>query len=139
MRADGTEIIVRGVVRRGDGLLVVRERGSGWFFLPGGHVEGGEPVRDALVREFGEELGVVGVVGRFLGVVEHAYESGGSPRHELNLVFEVAVPDGDVASREDHLEVRWLDADELRTADVRPAALRELLGGDVREAYWRGC
>lgn len=46
-----TELIVRAVLRRGGRLLLARERGSARSFLPGGHVEPGEPVQAALVRE----------------------------------------------------------------------------------------
>ncbi len=131
------EVIARAVVRRRDRVLVARDRGASWWFLPGGHVEPREPAEAALLREMAEEIGVAAVVGRLLGVVEHGYQAGG-PRHEVNLVFEVAVPDGDVHSREEHLTFEWLALDDVATADLRPSAMRELvLGGDRRWFPWR--
>lgn len=57
MSAGTTEIIARAVIRRDGQLLLVRQRTKSWSFLPGGHVEPGERVEVALVREIAEELG----------------------------------------------------------------------------------
>lgn len=51
MGAAATEIIARAVIRRDDRLLLARQRTKSWSFLPGGHVEPGERVEVALVRE----------------------------------------------------------------------------------------
>jgi hypothetical protein len=39
------------MIRSNDRILVVRERGKAWSFLLRGHVETGEPVQTALLRE----------------------------------------------------------------------------------------
>lgn len=51
MGAATTEIIARAVIRRDGHLLLVRQLTKAWSFLPGGHVEIGERVEGALVRE----------------------------------------------------------------------------------------
>jgi 8-oxo-dGTP pyrophosphatase MutT (NUDIX family) len=137
--APRTEIIARAAIRRDAHLLQARERGREWSFLPGGHVEPGEPIEAALAREIAEELGTEASVGAPLGVVEHGYHHDGAAHHELNLVFDVAITDPDPTSREEHLEFHWQPLDTLPTVDVRPRALRDALAaGPTHTPFWRG-
>lgn len=140
MSAGTTEIIARAVIRRNGHLLLVRQRTKSWSFLPGGHVEPGERVEIALVREIAEELGTEAKIAGFAGVVEHGYIEDDVPHHELNLVFEVAITDAEPVGQEDHLEFGWLPFDQLADTDVRPGALKNALlaTGDDRIPFWRG-
>lgn len=140
MSAGTTEIIARAVIRRNGCLLLARQRMKSWSFLPGGHVEPGERVEIALVREIAEELGTDAKFAGFVGVVEHGYIEDDVTHHELNLVFEVAITDGELVSQEDHLEFCWLPLDQLADTDVRPSALKNALLsiGDDRTPFWHG-
>lgn len=140
MRPATTEIIARAVIRRDGQLLVVRQRTKSWSFLPGGHVEPGEGVEAALVRELGEELGTEATIAGFRGAVEHGYTEDGTTHHEINLVFEAAITDAEPVSQEDHLEFHWLPLDQLVEADVRPGALKNALvtAGDGCTPFWHG-
>ncbi|MDS1270179.1 NUDIX domain-containing protein [Lipingzhangella sp. LS1_29] len=140
MSTASTEIIARAVIRRDDQLLVARQRNKAWSFLPGGHVDPGERVEAALVRELEEELGTGAKITGFLGAVEHGYVEDDTPHHEINLVFDVAVTGTEPASREEHLEFHWLPLDRLAETDVRPDALKSALvsAGDGRTPFWRG-
>ncbi|MBI3688629.1 MAG: NUDIX domain-containing protein [Actinobacteria bacterium] len=135
-----TEIIARAVIRRDQHLLLARQLGKSWFFLPGGHVEPGERVEPALVREIAEELGTEAKIAGFVGVVEHGYVEDGATHHELNLVFEIALATDDPTSQEDHLEFHWLPLADLPDTDVRPTALKNaLLAADTDHTpFWRG-
>lgn len=76
---------VSAVVRREAGagqLLLMRRSDNGLWGLPGGYVEPGESVRDAVAREVGEETGVRVAVGRLVGVYS-------DPAHQV-----IAYPDG---------------------------------------------
>ena len=67
------EVAVGAIVRRGDDLLLVqRGRGTavGRWSVPGGRVEFGEALADAVVREVREETGVLVRVTGFAGWVE---------------------------------------------------------------------
>ena len=46
------------VVQRGEGLLIVRDRGFRHYSLPGGGVNRGESPEDAVARELAEETGL---------------------------------------------------------------------------------
>ena len=55
-------------------ILLAHEIGAENIFLPGGHVEYNEPVKNAILRELREEFdGEVQIKG-FIGVVEHSFE-----------------------------------------------------------------
>ncbi|WP_067469792.1 NUDIX domain-containing protein [Nocardia amamiensis] len=136
MSAAATELIARAVIRAGDRILVARQRGKKFTFLPGGHIEPGEPVEHALIRELAEELGTTADIGELVGVVEHGYTDADTTHHEVNLVFTVNV-DGEPISQEKHLEFLWLPIDELPTTDLRPAALRDALTDGHATPFWR--
>jgi 8-oxo-dGTP diphosphatase len=140
MSAAHTEIIARAVIRRDGQLLLARQRTKSWSFLPGGHVEPGERVEAALVREIAEELGTEAKIAGFVGVVEHGYLEDGVTHHELNLVFEVAIADAEPVSQEDHLEFRWLPIGDLADTDVRPGSLKAALlaAGEDQTPLWHG-
>lgn len=140
MSAATTELIARGVIRRSGHLLLVRQRTKSWSFLPGGHVEPGERVEAALVRELAEELGTEAKVAGFVGAVEHRYIEDGVTHHEINLVFEVSIDATEPVSQEDHLEFHWLPLGRLADADVRPGALKNALVavGEDRTPFWHG-
>jgi len=55
-----------GIIRHGNKILLVNTRSSGKWFFPGGEVEVGEKLEDAIKREFLEETGIEVEVGKFL-------------------------------------------------------------------------
>ncbi len=119
-------------------MLLAKHRTKKWSFLPGGHVEPGERVETALIREIAEELGTEAKIDGFVGVVEHGYIEDGTTHHELNLVFDVTITDPEPTSREDHLEFHWLPVTQLADTDVRPGAVKDALlaAGDDTAPFW---
>ncbi|KWX03223.1 hypothetical protein LI90_4274 [Carbonactinospora thermoautotrophica] len=123
-----TEVIARALIVVDDHVVLARQVGRAWSFLPGGHVDPGEPVVAALGRELAEELDVTIAAAEPIGVVEHAYQENG-PRHELNMIFSVQIsqPHGDLRSRENHLEIHLVPLADLPAVDLRPARLKDAL------------
>lgn len=137
MTADSTELIARAVIRKDGRLLLARQRTKSWSFLPGGHVEPGERVETALVRELAEELGTEAKITGFVGVVEHGYIEDGATHHEINLVFRADLDDADPVSQEGHLQFHWLPIGDLAAADVRPGGLKDALATATESPFWR--
>ncbi|MGZ8734603.1 MAG: NUDIX hydrolase [Acidimicrobiia bacterium] len=128
-------VAVGGVAVREDELLLVR-RGhgpaAGTWSLPGGRVEFGEDLREALVREMLEETGLEIVVEQFLGWVERIGDDL-EPYHFVILDFRVHVfdPDATPTPGDDAAEVRWVPVAELAELALTDGLLDFLVDVDV--------
>ena len=100
-------------------LLVRRGRGpaAGEWSVPGGRVEAGETLHEAVVRETAEETGLEVVVSGFLGWVERIHEgAGGEPGHHfviLDFAVDVLDPDREPVAGDDAAEVAWVALEDL--------------------------
>ncbi len=123
------ELLARAVIIRDRQVLLVRNRRQGNIYLPGGHIEWGEPARSALRREIIEELGRDLRVGRFLGCVEHAFGQGRKRTHEINLFFSVGARglSSPLVSQEPKLQFFWQPLKNLGAVDLQPYVLQRLL------------
>ena len=140
------ETIARAVMTHADHVLLCYDRSHDFYALPGGHVEFDEPAADACARELAEESDIDGAtVGACLVVHEHLFDQRGKARHEINILFHVEhphlrdAPNSDneplpaVATREDHIEYRWVAASDLAVLDVKPVSTRDWLIRYLRE------
>jgi 8-oxo-dGTP diphosphatase len=110
----GPEVAVGAVCVHADALLLVRRgRGpaAGEWAVPGGRVEWGETLHEAVVRETAEETGLEVVVDRFLGWVERLDET----YHYVILDFAVTVldPARPLVAGDDAAEAAWVPVPEL--------------------------
>lgn len=127
MKKPETEFIARALITDGDKLLVCENKEGEHYFLPGGHIEFGEPVKGALAREIEEELGVQGEVGEMAGVLENSYQLGDGSHHEVNLIFSASLSTNDVESLEDHIAFHWVKFDELLNINLLPLGFSEII------------
>jgi 8-oxo-dGTP diphosphatase len=108
------EVAVGAVCVQADALLLVRRgRGpaAGEWAVPGGRVEWGETLHEAVVRETAEETGLEVVVDRFLGWVERL----GDTYHYVILDFAVTAldPARPLVAGDDAAEAAWVPVPEL--------------------------
>ncbi len=86
-----------GVFRRRDEVLLIRQyndAGLARYMTPGGGVDYGEPVEDAVRREMREEVGVEVSSLCYIGMFESLGEaSNGDVVHNVCLVYEVVTAD----------------------------------------------
>lgn len=93
-------------------LLVLRsnEPEAGRWTVPGGRVEPGESLEDAVVREVWEETGLTVRVDHELGTLDLA--NGPHDTYEIHD-FLVHVVSGEVLAGDDAADARWFERDEL--------------------------
>ena len=118
------EVLARGVQVQDDRILLCRSLTQGHLYLPGGHVESGESIREALEREIEEELGAEVEVGPFLGLLEYSFHDGKEKHAELSVLFAIRGV-GALRSREREIEFVWQRLSELNS--LLPEPLVELL------------
>lgn len=123
--------LARGIIFLNGRVLLAHQKGSDHTFLPGGHIGMGERADAALVREIEEEFGEKAIVKQFIGAVECTWTENEQDNHEINLVFEVSIPNFDSSKppipRESHLEFVWVEPGELKTHNLQPSPLVECL------------
>lgn len=104
-----------------DGALLMVQRGhdpgAGLWSVPGGRLETGEFISDALVREVREETGVDIEIGNLAGILE-------VPGPELHYVildhFATVAGNSEPVAGGDAAVARWVPLDEVVELDCTP-------------------
>jgi 8-oxo-dGTP diphosphatase len=108
MPSDAPEVCVGAIAVDSDRLLMIRRgRGpaAGEWSIPGGRVDRGEMLAEAVVRELREETGLEGVCAEFVGWVERI----GDDFHHVILDFKVTLLDEvDPVAGDDAAEAAWV-------------------------------
>lgn len=145
MAAQGCEksprIRVAALVIEDGRVLTVRHRrdGAEYHLLPGGGVEYGETLSDALAREVAEETGYRVLVGEPALVNDTIAPD--SSRHVVNITFgcELISQDDSLIVADDRVVgVEWLDATSIRTTDLRPP-IQESVASLIDSGSFSGC
>ncbi len=114
---------VGGVVLKGEELLLVRRSAppsQGLWSFPGGGVEIGEELAEALKREVREECGISIEVGRIVGVFDLIYRGpgGGVAYHYLLVDFLASYLEGDLRAGSDVADAVWVPCREALKFDL---------------------
>ena len=123
------------IIEKSKILLVKRKRSpeAHHWGLPGGKVEPGERVEDAIIREIGEELGMAIRLDRWLCTVDHPDED--TAQRWVAEVYTASIVAGAPRIREPHAlaAVEWFAMDRL-PAPLTAATVQTIaaLGGGSR-------
>ena len=126
---------VGAIIRHQDRLVLIRrdqEPARGYWTFPGGAVELGESLEDAVRREVLEETGLYVQLGDVAAVIDHvARDEVGAVRYHFVIVDYHARPvGGTLQPGSDVSDARWAtleDLDGLQMTEKAAALARELL------------
>lgn len=126
--------VVAALILRGSQVLICQRRADQpmalkWEF-PGGKVEAGESLVEALRRELNEELGIEATIGESVTRIRHNYKNGGA----VDLAFfAVHSYQGELENRI-FKEFRWAELRDLPSFDFLAADrtfVRDLAAGKL--------
>ena len=113
-------VSVAGLVRNDkDEILLLKSPNRGWEY-PGGMVEPGEALQDALIREIKEETGVDVEITGFIGVCKNIQKD------VVNIDFSCKYTGGELATGDESLDVKWVSRDEALELVTYPLTKKRL-------------
>lgn len=114
-KTETVELTVLCLLHQGDLLLLqnrIKPDWQGWT-MPGGHVEPGESVVDAVIREMKEETGLTVLHPKLCGVKQFPIEGG----RYLVFLFETEKFEGQLRSSEEGA-MEWVERSRLGEYDT---------------------
>ena len=121
--------IVLGIAKRENKILVSEgydEVTNEVFYRSiGGGIEFLENSKDALKREFKEELNIDISVGEFLGIAENIFTYNGKKAHELILFYNVNIEDKNykeeyhTINNSEEISGIWIDINKFKNKELK--------------------
>lgn len=129
---------VAAVIFRGNEVLLTRRKnppGEGLWGLPGGVVELGETVREAIVREVREECGIEVEPIKLLEVYDSIVrdDEGRVRFHYILSEFLCKVVGGSLKPSSDALEAKWVPLDKLEELPISRGTLGFIMKTAAKE------
>lgn len=121
-----------------DDKVLLAKRGNpngyGLWSFPGGHVEQGEALRDAALRELAEETGINAEIVKLLDTIDiiHRDPAGEIEAHFILSVFLGSWIGGEAIADSDASDVKWVSAMEATQLQTTPGTA-ELVEASIRQ------
>ena len=115
MRTEQVELTVLCLIHKGDSYLLQDRVKKDWkgYTLPGGHIEPGESIVDAVIREMKEETGLTIKSPRLCGVKQFPIEGG----RYIVFLFETDRFEGKLADS-DEGKMHWVKVSDLSNVNL---------------------
>lgn len=111
-------LTVKAVVLNSEGEVLILKRpegdrsGAGKYDLPGGEIETGEKIKEALVREIKEEIGLEVEIGPVIHVFDFEKEQNEDGQKGKGIRFLAFYKNGEARLSKEHANFEWLGIDE---------------------------
>jgi ADP-ribose pyrophosphatase YjhB (NUDIX family) len=131
LTSPGNEVRIRvaGILISSEGVLLIAHKKNDdvYWLLPGGGVDYGETLKEALEREFAEELNINVAVNE-LAFISDSIDPSGS-RHVVNICFLCEYKGGDYLLGDEHRlhDFSFFKKDELADIKIFPPINDELI------------
>ncbi len=114
-RTENVELTVLCLIHKKDLYLLQNRKKDDWkgFTLPGGHVENGESIVDAVIREMKEETGLTILSPKLCGVKQFPIDGG----RYIVFLFRADNFNGEVISS-DEGEMHWVSKENLSKVNL---------------------
>lgn len=114
-RTENVELTVLCLIQNGDEYLLQDRVKEDWkgYTLPGGHIENGESVVDAVIREMKEETGLTILNPRLCGVKQFPIKNG----RYIVFLFQADRFEGEVVSSNEG-SMHWISKNKLSDIDT---------------------
>ena len=103
------------------------------YSIPGGGLEAGETVTQAVVREVKEETGidvrVTGLIGVFSNPEHVIAYSDGEVRQEFSICFSADPIGGQPRTSSESKAVRWIAPEDVTSLDIHPSIVLRIEHG----------
>ena len=120
--------IVLGMVKNGNKLLVSKgydeSKNQEFDRCLAGGIQFLEKSKDALKREFKEEINIEIEIGKFLGISENIFNYRGKDAHELILFYNAYIKDKDYKEKynlvddDSETEAIWVDINKFKNKEL---------------------
>ena len=116
---DAVHVAASGIVYNGKGEVLLEKRAdNGWWGLPGGHIDVGESVEQAAIREIWEETGIRARIKRLVGIYSDPQynvigEYSDSLIHFVVVIFECEYLSGELEVSEESTDIGYFPSRNL--------------------------
>lgn len=126
---------VSAVIVRDRKILLCKFDNLNFWMLPGGAVEEGESLGQALSRELSEELNIQPLSAEFMGVFENIRSCNKTTSSEICICYKTEMPslDENFIGAEPGLLFRYWDISQINKINLQPSCLIPLLQMEVNK------